>query len=129
MPEEKEKQLMQSLQKGNVQSVNFVKDGKETPMFIEASPQFKSINVYDTAGHQLNKMEKEPYLKEAAPALVHEPESSLKETTSLPKEEIKKSPGTEKKSNETSRAAVKKTKTVKDLMPQKGGSNRKALRV
>lgn len=45
-PEQK-KQLMDSLQKGNIQSVTFVRDGKEEKQFIEASPQFKSINVYD----------------------------------------------------------------------------------
>lgn len=54
---------MQSLQKGNRQAVNFKKEGKETPMFIEANPQFKAINVYDTSGRQLSKFEKEQYLK------------------------------------------------------------------
>lgn len=45
-PEEKER-LLKSLQKGNVQSVTFTKDGKEEKMFIEANPQYKTINVYD----------------------------------------------------------------------------------
>jgi len=40
--------LMKSLEKGNIQSVTFEKDGKEERMFISANPQFKSINVYDS---------------------------------------------------------------------------------
>jgi len=87
LPEEKEKQLLQSLQKGNLQAVNFLKNGKETPLFIEANPQFKSVNVYDGNGHLLNKMEKEPYLN---------PEGSAKSMNvaspredSLPTENVK----------------------------------------
>ena len=44
---EKEKALMQSLQKGNVQSVTIEKDGSSHKMFIEADPQFKKVNLYD----------------------------------------------------------------------------------
>ncbi len=47
-PEQKDK-LMNSLEKGNVQSVTFSKDGKEEKMFIEANPQYKTVNVFD--GH------------------------------------------------------------------------------
>lgn len=45
---EKEKELMQSLQKGNVQSVTIEKDGSSHKMFIEADPQFKKVNLYDS---------------------------------------------------------------------------------
>ena len=38
---DKEKALIQSLQKGNVQSVTIEKDGSSHKMFIEADPQFK----------------------------------------------------------------------------------------
>jgi hypothetical protein len=44
---EKEKTLMQSLQKGNVQSVTLEKDGKDHKIFIEANPQYKTVNLYD----------------------------------------------------------------------------------
>ena len=44
----KEKALMQSLQKGNVQSVTIEKDGSSHKMFIEADPQFKKVNLYDS---------------------------------------------------------------------------------
>lgn len=39
--------LMDSLKKGNLQSATFVQDGKEVKHYIEANPQFKTINAYD----------------------------------------------------------------------------------
>jgi len=45
---DKEKALMQSLQKGNVQSVTIENDGSSHKMFIEADPQFKKVNLYDS---------------------------------------------------------------------------------
>ncbi len=44
---EKEKSLMQSLQKGNLQSVNVGLNGESQKMFIEANPQYKTVNLYD----------------------------------------------------------------------------------
>lgn len=44
---QKEKDLLQSLQKGNVQSVTIEKDGKEHKMFLEADPKFKTVKLYD----------------------------------------------------------------------------------
>lgn len=57
-PEQK-KQLMDSLQKGNIQSVTFLRDGKEEKHFIEASPQFKSINVYDDSMKRIRQGQNE----------------------------------------------------------------------
>ncbi len=45
---EKEKTLMQSLQKGNVQSVTIEKDGGSHKMFVEANPQYKNVTLYDS---------------------------------------------------------------------------------
>ncbi len=44
---ESKKQLLESLQRGNRQAVTLLNDGKETRIFIEAAPQFKSLNYYD----------------------------------------------------------------------------------
>jgi hypothetical protein len=46
--------LLESLQKGNRQSVVFIKDGNEQKVFIEANPRFKTINVYDHNMQRLN---------------------------------------------------------------------------
>lgn len=45
---EKEKALMTSLQKGNVQSVTIEKDGESHKMFMEANPQYKNVTLYDS---------------------------------------------------------------------------------
>ena len=39
--------LMDSLKKGNLQSATFLKEGNEVKHYIEANPQFKTINAYD----------------------------------------------------------------------------------
>lgn len=56
-----EKALMQSLQKGNVQSVTIEKDGSSHKMFIEADPQFKKVNLYDSNMKLLTKESVEIY--------------------------------------------------------------------
>ncbi len=38
--------LTKSLEKGNVQAVTFVREGKDEKMYVEANPQFKTLNVY-----------------------------------------------------------------------------------
>ena len=38
---------MDSIKKGNRQSVTFLKDGNEIKQYVEANPQFKTINIYD----------------------------------------------------------------------------------
>ncbi len=40
-------ELMDSLKKGNVQSVMLSVDGEDQKMFVSANPRFKAINVYD----------------------------------------------------------------------------------
>ncbi len=47
--EQDRSKLIDSLQKGNRQSVTFEQNGQETKRFIEANPQFKTINIYDQA--------------------------------------------------------------------------------
>ncbi|NIJ52613.1 hypothetical protein [Dyadobacter arcticus] len=46
--------LLDSLQKGNRQSVTFLENGSEQRRYIEANPQFKSITVYDSNMHRIN---------------------------------------------------------------------------
>jgi hypothetical protein len=98
--------LMQSLQKGNVQSVTIEKDGSSHKMFIEADPQFKKVNLYDsnmkivakesvenyqTLGARVSQMVKEEIgndkKKDLKPALKPEKEALMKKNTNslLPK--------------------------------------------
>ena len=50
--------LMDSLKKGNVQSVTFQVNGEEKKHFVEANPQFKTVNVYDADMKRLGQREK-----------------------------------------------------------------------
>src|SRR5688572_3374627 len=46
--DEEKSKLIKSLQKGNIQQVTFVRNGKEERMYVDANPQYKSLNVYDS---------------------------------------------------------------------------------
>lgn len=46
--EEEKGKLIKSLEKGNVQPVTFIKEGREEKMFVAANPQFKSLDLYDS---------------------------------------------------------------------------------
>lgn len=130
LPEEKEKQLMQSLEKGNRQAANFIKDGKETPMFIEANPQFKAINVYDTSGRQLSRFEKDQYLKANPANEVGENRAAVKEPVVMISPKQKESINLEKKSNDkTVKPLPGKVKSIKELLPQKERGVKKGLKI
>lgn len=45
--EQDKTRLIESLQRGNRQSVTVIKDGTEQKVFIEANPKFKTLNIYD----------------------------------------------------------------------------------
>lgn len=48
--------LLSSLQKGNLQAVAFEKEGGAVRMFVEAAPQYKNVNLYDS---ELKRVQKE----------------------------------------------------------------------
>jgi hypothetical protein len=52
---EKQKALMQSLQKGNIQTITIEKDGAAHKMFIEANPQYKTVMLYDANMKRVQK--------------------------------------------------------------------------
>lgn len=58
---DKSKALMQSLEKGNVQSVTIEKDGNSHKMFIEADPQYKKVTMYDSNMKMVAKESLEQY--------------------------------------------------------------------
>jgi len=56
MEEKQRGDLVASLKKGNVQLVNFEKNGVVEKLYVEANPQFKTINVYDIQMHRIEKI-------------------------------------------------------------------------
>lgn len=91
--------ILQSLERGNLHQVTFVKLDKEEKMFIEANPQFKTINVYDSALKKVfrqsekneNKVEKEPTQNPAQKPEEQKEEKKKEEQ----KREVKQSPDEE----------------------------------
>lgn len=60
---EREKALLHSLQKGNIQAVAVANDVGVTRMFVEANPQYKAISFYDSELKRVPKERLEQYLK------------------------------------------------------------------
>ena len=109
---------MQSLQKGNVQSVTIEKDGSSHKMFIEADPQFKKVNLYDSNMKLVAKESIEIYQS------VGKTEASLavkEELGNDKKKELKQELKPEKEKVEK--------KNDKTLLPKKRESSKKGLGV
>lgn len=107
--------LLKSLEKGNLHTVGFIKDGKEEKLSVEASPQFKTIRVYDKDmkpvrtqpleqqdqkenNQELKKEEKQELKKEEEP---EKKKDISKKKENEPREEKKTRKGS--RSNELSR--------------------------
>lgn len=60
---DKEKSLLQSLQKGNLQSVTVVANGEGQRVFIEANPQYKTVNIYNEKMQRLNQDQRQELIK------------------------------------------------------------------
>jgi hypothetical protein len=109
---DKEKQLMQSLQKGNVQSVTIEKDGNSHKMFLEADPKYKTVKLYDSNMKLVTKESISQY------------EAKSKDMAQAVKEELKNSK--KKEMNPT----MKQTKSnEKSLLPKKREGKSKGLGV
>ncbi len=61
---EREKALLASLQRGNLQSVGMLTEVGVTKMFMEANPQFKTVGVYDSDMQRVPKEGMSQYVKE-----------------------------------------------------------------
>ncbi len=108
---------MQSLQKGNVQSVTIEKDGNTHKMFIEADPQYKKVNLYDSNMKLVDKESLEKYqsVGQAGTKAIKEEMGNDK------KKELKQEIKPEKEKLEK--------KNDKTLLPKKRESTRKGLGV
>lgn len=80
-PQQKEL-LLYSLRKGNQHPVTALEEGYEVRRFIEASPQFKTINVYNEQRHQARRetiQRQEPRQQMDTKQRVEAPAEKLKE--------------------------------------------------
>lgn len=109
---EKEKALLQSLQKGNIQSVSIEKDGQDSKVFIEANPQFKTVTIYD--GH-MKRMQKEELgqYQSAKQSIGKEPGPEQKEEVKQDKKkELKQKAGDDPPGGPKKKASRKKGMSV-----------------
>lgn len=60
---EKEKSLLNSLQKGNVQAATIVANGERQKVFLEANPQYKTVTIYDGNMHRLSQEQRQELQK------------------------------------------------------------------
>jgi len=113
---DKEKALMQSLQKGNVQSVTIENDGSSHKMFIEADPQFKKINLYDSNMKLVTKESVETYQSvrktEARMAMKEEMGNDKKKEL---KQEVKQEKDKVERKNDKTLLPKKKERSKKGL--------------
>jgi hypothetical protein len=83
--------LTESLQRGNRQTATLQQEGKEQKVFIEAAPQFKTLNIYDTnmqrinAQNLLEKKEEKQELKSSKKA-AQKSSKGLKDEEEKPKQ-------------------------------------------
>ena len=119
-PKQKE-DLVNSLQKGNVQMVTFVKEGKSEKLYLEADPKYKDVKVYDSKMQLLPKEEKEKY-------------QSIGQTGTS--QAVKEEQGADKKKDlkqeiKSEKESAGKEKTVKkndkSLLPKKREGNKKGM--
>lgn len=97
---DKAKALMQSLEKGNVQSVTIEKDGSSHKMFMEADPQYKKVTLYDSNMKMVAKESLEQYKsgidkgsKEVKEGQENDKKKDLKPVTKTEKEKLEKKNG------------------------------------
>lgn len=140
----KEADLLKSLQKGNMQSVTFEKDGSVAKMFVEAAPQFKTVNLYDGEMKRVQKESISHYLSsDKAPGKeqVIKRDNDGPDKTKVNGKEVEGTKGLqsetgkskpEKKSERQGEGVTKvaKEKGVRELLPQKEGrGNKKGMKV
>lgn len=107
------KKLMESLQKGNVQSVTLEKDGSAQKMFIEADPKFKSVKLYDAQMKLVTKEGLSSYQ-----SVGKEPASKA----------VKEEVGQDKKKDLSKASKPEKQKPENtNLLPKKRQGNKKGL--
>jgi hypothetical protein len=118
---ESKEMLLHSLQKGNVQSVTFEMDGSTSKMFLEANPQYKTINLYDGQMKPVQKEVLEQY-QSAQQLQDKDVKQDVKEDTK-DKSQDKKQEINESKKNSKSVKPVKQN----SLLPKKRTTHKKGL--
>ncbi len=111
---QKSKDLVQSLQKGNVQSVTIEKEGSVHKMFVEADPKFKNVKLYDAEMRLISKEGLGAYQSAAKEAVV---KNVMEEGGNYKKKEVQETVSPDKE----------KMKNSNQLLPKKSEGTKKGL--
>lgn len=116
---DREKSLLQSLQKGNIQSVSIGVNGSEQKMFMEANPQYKAVTLYDGGMKRVQKEELAQY------QAVHPVNgAAIKEKVQEEKQDVKQ------KNKQSQKVSVKNKDAADDsLLPKKRIRQKKGLKI
>ncbi len=97
MKEEEKEKLVRSLEKGNLQMVTLETPAKDIKVFIEASPQFKSVNLYDSSLKRLDQQQRQELMQ--SPQMKDKLKQDVKKSASqeVGEESIKKKTTRKKK--------------------------------
>ncbi|TKK64704.1 hypothetical protein FC093_21900 [Ilyomonas limi] len=115
-------ELVKSLEKGNLQAVTLENGGKQQRIFIEANPQYKTINLCDG---QMNRLKKEEIIQNQAKAPAQtNAKPQLENTEKLNGKEVHTDKGVKTKAQKE-----KVNKQVKEdsLLPKKRTGRKKGL--
>ncbi len=115
--EEKEK-LMRSLEKGNVQMVSLETPDKDIKVFIEANPQYKTLNLYNSKMQNLDQEQRQELMQK--PGLKEQGKEQAKDQT---QEKDQKQDKSEKKS------LLPKKEKSNGLLEKKRTSSKKGLQM
>ncbi|RYZ63110.1 MAG: hypothetical protein EOO14_00270 [Chitinophagaceae bacterium] len=124
--------LIQSLKKGNLQAVAVEKEGGAVRMFVEANPQYKSINLYDGELKRVPKEAQEQYMV-AGVSQGKEAKQVQSTADGTQKKNGKEVPIKDGPSKELGQEKIKKhgqSKEPKDLLPKKeAGQTKKGIKL
>lgn len=114
-------ELVKSLEKGNLQAITLENGGKQQKIFIEANPQYKTINLYDG---QMNRLKKED--------LIQNQSKAPSQTTKPQPENAEKLNGKEVHTDKGVKVEEQKEKVSKQakdnsLLPRKRTGRKKGL--
>jgi hypothetical protein len=121
---DKEKSLLQSLQKGNIQAVTLEGNGDGQRIFIEANPQYKTINLYNEKMQRLDQQQRQNLMQRPEG---HEVKHQGKEKDKS--KELGEEGGPEKKQSKTRKMNDDKDTAKVGLIEKKRTATNKGLSI
>ncbi len=94
---DREKALLHSLQKGNIQSVGIANDVGVSQMFVEANPQYKTVAIYDSEMKRVPKESLEQFQRVEKTSKKEVTQDQTQDKAQDQKQKASKTPEGEKK--------------------------------